>query len=67
MILMTRYGFIEYEKPESVHAAIKEMNGQNAFGDGKITVESAFIKRHRDDTKSWKGYMENQRTNYRLK
>lgn len=44
MILMTRYGFIEYVEQESVHKAIKAMNGKNIWGDGKITVESAFIK-----------------------
>ena len=41
---MTRYGFIEYEEQSSVHAAIKEMNLKNIWGNGKITVESAFIK-----------------------
>ncbi len=44
MILMTRYGFVEFEKEESVTRAIKEMNGKNIWGDGKITVETAFIK-----------------------
>lgn len=56
MILMTRYGFIEFAKQEAVHAAIKEMNGKNIWGDGKITVESAFIKQNRDKTQSWREY-----------
>ena len=56
MILMTRYGFIEFENQSSVHQAIKEMNGKNVWGDGKITVESAFIKQRRDNSDSWNAY-----------
>ena len=44
MILMTRYGFIEYEDEKGVKVAIEKMNMKNIWGHGKITVESAFIK-----------------------
>lgn len=60
MILMTRYGFIEFDSEEAVGKAIKEMNGRNIWGDGKITVESAFIKQ-RVDGESWSDMKQRER------
>lgn len=44
MILMTRYGFVEYEDENSCKGAMEELNMKNIWGNGKITVESAFVK-----------------------
>lgn len=61
---MSRYGFVEYEDESSVQKAIKEMNGKNVWGDGKITVESAFVKQDRNNSKSWQEYQQQQRDKY---
>lgn len=41
---MTRYGFIEFEEEGSCKEAIEKMNMKNIWGNGKITVESAFVR-----------------------
>ena len=53
---MTRYGFIEYATEQAALDACKKLNMKNIWGNGKITVERAFVRKGRDETKSWQDY-----------